>query len=384
MTLLVLAGRTLFPQRFVRKLSLASSLKPLDYQELMKSICLEWQAPRPGDEVDNIHGLIINSPSITMRHEYLGVNISAVSERILSERSVYSGRTKPLFALVTGMGRGKTRFCVELDKDLKKRGDVVSVPITFNSPWMEIIREFNSNDVNYAINIVIRMLSVYYLIDYDVAVYRVLPMLQSHRKTLQEHFASFPGKFIRAAVQHMVEEQVAAGRDINHFVLIVDESAKAEEELGKGMHDDLRQCLLDSAIPIPSKPNAELRVNLVMTSLNLKSMGASNSGRPIISLTLPSTLDVALVFEKWVKVYARGVAELSAEQQTRLKFLIAAFATTPRMLEQLSLYLASRLSDDRKHPDSSSAALAALNSTSLAQLFKDVVDAVSIRYNTKT
>ncbi len=85
---------------------------------------------KSGEDDDNI---IINAPIQTMQHPIFDVNITEYVSAILESRKVSDFRLKPLFAVVTGMGRGKTRMLVELQKNFNRKENVLSVGITFNS-----------------------------------------------------------------------------------------------------------------------------------------------------------------------------------------------------------------------------------------------------------
>ena len=94
-------------------------------------------------------------------------------------------RDIPLHAIVSGVGRGKTRYLVELQKELRNTASVLCVAITFNSDWTAIQRPlttlgtYPSRDqlkMEYAINIVSRIISMHYHIPFDDA----FDMLISH------------------------------------------------------------------------------------------------------------------------------------------------------------------------------------------------------------
>eukprot|EP01031_Cornospumella_fuschlensis_P038929 gene38929-47353_t len=306
----------------------------LDYAGLMRRICEGLQPAVLQAKYDKFHPnvLIMNKPNVTMQHPYLSMNITEKADLVLADKEAPSCRTKPLFAVVTGMGRGKTRFCVELDWELKRRSNVVSIPITFNCFWSYFDTTFEDKYIDYAVNIVSRMLSIHYGIRFPVALTLIQDVLRPMKSQVIRLAPLFPEAFIRAAVRHIVEQMSAAGRQVEHFVLIVDESKRAEEMLGNHAHDTLRSALLDTPIdyldlqPIPN-------VHLVMTSLDLKATGVRYSGRPIKAISLPASLDAAEVFDRWVQRYVPEVSTLSEGAKMRIRFLIVMFATTPRAVE---------------------------------------------------
>ena len=84
--------------------------------------------------------LIINAPNITLKHEMIDAEIDGHVQKIMSNRKVPSSRLKNLFAIVTGMGRGKTRTLVEIMRKINGGNPTnLCVAITFNHYWSEII-----------------------------------------------------------------------------------------------------------------------------------------------------------------------------------------------------------------------------------------------------
>ena len=76
--------------------------------------------------------LIISEFNETMRHDIFDVNITEYVTKVLSSNQNAGARLKPLFAVVTGMGRGKTRMLVEMQKEFNKKPNVFCLALTFN------------------------------------------------------------------------------------------------------------------------------------------------------------------------------------------------------------------------------------------------------------
>lgn len=78
--------------------------------------------PPPLDDGTSINEdyVIMNAPHVTLKHPLISVNISEIVHMILSRRDEPDSRFKPMYAIVTGLGRGKTRVLFELDKALKQ------------------------------------------------------------------------------------------------------------------------------------------------------------------------------------------------------------------------------------------------------------------------
>ena len=108
----------------------SESSKPLlTCKELFDSI-LRDKVPVYKNETGDF--LIINKPSETMRHEIFDVDIDAYVSEVLSSTKDADTRLKPLFAVVTGMGRGKTRMLVEMQREFNKNPKVFCLALTFN------------------------------------------------------------------------------------------------------------------------------------------------------------------------------------------------------------------------------------------------------------
>jgi hypothetical protein len=232
-----------------------------------------------------------------MKHPILGIDISILSEDILSNDPDPSGR-KPMYCIVTGMGKGKTRLLVEINKYMnenyglsldnknKSLKQVISIPITFNSQWEETIHPTNNIKFNYAISIVARIISIYYRI----------PLRQVHgtiRKLVKDMLVDEDNNvtcFIQDCIRFIVNQaNVNNNKIVTHFILLVDESKEAEKVFGNQIHEILRRSLLNDQLIDDSR--CPLIVELIMSSLTVDAAGASYSKRPIKPLTTPESFD---------------------------------------------------------------------------------------------
>ena len=104
--------------------------KPLlTCSELLDSI-LRDKVPVYKNETEAF--LIINMPSQTMLHPIFDVDIDTYVSKVLSSTTEADTRFKPLFAVVTGMGRGKTRMLVEMQRKFNEKPNVFCLALTFN------------------------------------------------------------------------------------------------------------------------------------------------------------------------------------------------------------------------------------------------------------
>ena len=83
--------------------------------------------------------LITNDPGLTLRHDVFDVDIAGHVDKISKSFPLASNRMKPLFAIVSGMGRGKTRTLIEIKKEINLRNTSLCLAITFNALWKKVI-----------------------------------------------------------------------------------------------------------------------------------------------------------------------------------------------------------------------------------------------------
>eukprot|EP01042_Synura_sphagnicola_P036864 gene36864-biopygen31600 len=135
-------------------------------------------------DVESADYTILNSPELTGKHPALGLNTKETCDCIQSRESFtsphsYDPNDIPVYAIVSGAGRGKTRYLYELQKELQKIPTILCVAITFSQQWAQIKRPLEhyegiyfmreQREMEYAINIVSRIISMHYHIPFDMA-----------------------------------------------------------------------------------------------------------------------------------------------------------------------------------------------------------------------
>ena len=163
-------------------------------------------------DIDSVDFTIMSSPKRTSKHPALGLNIEEASVIIKSRDINLESRDIPLYAIVSGVGRGKTRYLVELQKELRNTASVLCVAITFNHYWTDIKRPFNTEryssreqlDMEYAVNIVSRIISMHYHIPFDNA----YEMLRTHGVLSIDEDSSYnkPKLLIMKCVEFIVNQ----------------------------------------------------------------------------------------------------------------------------------------------------------------------------------
>jgi hypothetical protein len=224
----------------------------------------------PAYKNENKDYLIINAINNTMLHPYISSDekINTYMTEVLSSGREASSRLKPLFAVVTGMGRGKTRMFVELQKQFNSKPNVFCLAITFNNYWKDILiaptapEYIGSIGFQYVFNVIARIISMNYHITLAAAEDLLLHAF--------EKFDINSGKIstmIHDCVKYIIGQYRANGKNIDEFVLLVDETVSIQDDLdpsGKvDVHHSLRECLLTQ--PMVMDDGLPVKVDLVMS-----------------------------------------------------------------------------------------------------------------------
>ena len=270
--------------------------------------------------------MIISECSYTLSHPALGMEVDSVAKMIRSgnvSRTLGGAykREQPLYAVVTGMGRGKTRFLVELQRELNSNpldvtpldSAVFCVAITFNNLWDYIYYPYHFSkrsatsemmEMVYAVNIVARLLSMVFDINYNIACDIIAHAFSMNARISDRAGFSQPMALIQECVKYIVSRCPPKGtQKINHFVLLVDESVSAQEGLGSSIldiHRVLREALLTYSIELDGEI---LKVDLVMSALDLSPLGLMTSDRLVVPLALAEAIDATEIWERWVSHY---------------------------------------------------------------------------------
>ena len=274
------------------------------YVELFQGVLGDKKPIFKGNVPDDY--LIIDEPHKTLKHDIINADIDGHVGQIKASAQVKPDpRDKKLFAIVTGVGRGKTRTLIEIMKkvnnDYKK---TVCLAITFNhhfavgGDWKHLGLKFRTI---YAINVVARIISM----SYQLPFVEVEDLLFQGFNSLEKPNKSTPTDLIQSCIRFIVQQYRANHHIIDHFVLLVDESVVIIDRLDPGntmdIHSTLRDSLLSTSIRFDD--DKSLSVDLVMSALNVGPTGVTSSGRTITPLTTSESLDVAEIWSKWVPAY---------------------------------------------------------------------------------
>jgi hypothetical protein len=113
-------------------------------------------------------GCIINSPWRTMAHPLIDFDAQAIADVVLKIAALpEDSRSKPVIAIVRGMGGGKTRALETLRRLMLCRDGVLPLAITFNTNtkldndlWLEEAKDSGSREAirkAYAVSVAARM-----------------------------------------------------------------------------------------------------------------------------------------------------------------------------------------------------------------------------------
>ena len=163
--------------------------------------------------------------------------------------------------------------------------------------------------MEYAVNIVSRIISMHYHIPFDNA----YEMLRTHGVLSIDKDSSYknPKLLIMRCVEFIVNqcrerEGGRGGKKVDQFVLLMDESLRLQQVLGdpygnKDIHATLREALLTH--PTYLENGMLLKKDLVMSSLGVRVLRATSSGRIISPLVLPKALDSSDIWDRWAPTY---------------------------------------------------------------------------------
>jgi len=263
-----------------------------------------------------------------------------------------AGRSKPLFATVSGCGRGKSRACTEIRKVLLTKANVFSLSITFNSNWSvddetddwDGVKWYTSR---FALSIVARMASMLY----GQSLAEVCMVMIESLSGISEILATRDGEVIIQGFVIFMMTLVRKFRErVDTFVLIVDEVVAIEKYFKKKFNKEnvtskLRKVLLENSIEVPFL-TAPLHVSLFITSLEAAYTGKTKSNRPIHPVLLADRLNEHRVTDIWVstlegkrKLQVPPLQKASTLERRALCLVAATLGDIPRLVEFVNDYL---------------------------------------------
>lgn len=275
--------------------------------------------------------LIINDPDITMRHPLIGIDIQAEAQTILDSMKDPCYRFKHVFYLIASMGQGKTRMLVELDKELKKHPNVCSIAITFDHRWSTYSRHMPDNAIKdtgqkYSSAIISRMISVHYRMPFS------LSMRLADELVLEVGSDAPTETMIGGCVRFIINQMRQGNNNIDHFVLLIDESVKLAFELNvPGVYTTIQNALLSTQLM--NADESPLWVDLVISSRNLQPVIKDITSRIHIPITLSTHLDSRAVLRDWVKVRVPDLTFQSARDELKMLLFIECLSPVPRTLQ---------------------------------------------------
>ena len=205
---------------------------------------------------EKIDGCIINSPLKTLAITLIDFDSKkAVNECLEISREPGDGRTKAVYVTVRGSGGGKTRSLEEMQRVLLLEEGVLSIAITFNNLWTYdcgkenwIEAKVKCRNLYHLISVIARMASVVF----DVQFGAVKRLFHEELHSLDKSYQTKPDQLLRYFIRYMIE-RILPNRNINTFILLIDEVVLFEtglnkifpENPSKDSGSDVRGALLD-------------------------------------------------------------------------------------------------------------------------------------------
>jgi len=297
----------------------------------------------------------IDSLTIPLINLDLKKMTGAISEKLMSPHR----RFKAFFALIKGVGGGKSRALEEIRLYYQLyRGDCLAIPITFigNSEYkkgeMQPLPHYKR--LRYTQSIVlsvgIRMIYMFYKnITFSTAskiVYEMFDGLKNDEYSIEELLEYLLSELI----SHFKSSLELKGKQINSFVLLIDEATKACDNF------DFEDAFSYIRIHIYSEAvNKHASSLLIMSSLKNT---IYRDRLQVYPIELPESLDINSIVDMiWIPTIRRFPSytvnkELPNEYRNRLLMLASIVNTAPRLVEMVKLLMIDYLSSHYNRSDS--------------------------------
>lgn len=222
-------------------------------------------------EILNLPGCIIDEPEKKLSIPLIDFDPSINAEKLMTDSKVEpSPRDKPLFAIVRGMGGGKTRAFEEIRRVLLFKENVLVIGVTFNldmtekstDPWPGIKSPYES----FALSILSRFASMLFELDLRTTKSLMLKAGLDIFKTMDAI------EIIQLFIAWMVEK-IQVYRPVTTFILLLDETLRMEEEFlsvyPTSKHPTPVLCEAMLSTPIILSTGKRLDVSLAISSLTI-------------------------------------------------------------------------------------------------------------------
>lgn len=270
--------------------------------------------------------------------------------KIAEESKVFSTseptpRDISLCCTVRGKGGGKTRALQEVCFEaLKSSNNCLAIGVTFNShtsisyedfdgvAWKILMVEKKYPSITQYTDLLIfsacsRILASFYSIPYDIVISRLQNILLS--------LPEWSGKVVFVTVVNHVLCHTRRSRPVDKFLLVIDESKMAVEELknvDKTIYDPyvtLRDSLLSGDFFTKMAHPMLLMSGLTV----LPTMIATDSKRQIVAIPLAEHLDNSQVTELLLEKLRSNNIHISKTTEKQLQLWAALFSNVPRTME---------------------------------------------------
>lgn len=297
-----------------------------------------------------------------LKHEYIETSyISTAMEKIRETLKMKPNpRFKPVLATLRGVGGGKTRFLEEIQSRLNLPEDL-PIAITFNG-----FTEFDIMDFSifrdkrkiFALNILARVAAaIYGNSSYGSSDYQLMVRQLLQQKDFFDAFPDLQCELLLREFFRFLMKQFTSKRNL---ILLVDEIAAVQEQLEykDNILSTLSHALLDDPL------SDEVQTALVISSLALKPIAATESGRYFSGLRIPEELNLEDVINKWA---FKDFEFKNKYERCIMKVVLSCFNCQPRTLEFCHTFIKDHLSSQ-------------INGTYVANMFQYVFEEMERKY----
>ena len=269
---------------------------------------------------------LIDAPEVTMSHPIIDFDVHRTCDIILKSAK------EPVFAVVRGMGSGKTRCFEEIRRELLKRPGVLPLGVTFNALQSidpDELKWGNNHQTAFAFMVIARCCSALFdiaLDDIRNLIARELPKLKVIG-TL-----NIGSEILLEFLRFIVGKMRSQGKDVNDVVVIIDEILNAEKDLFKKYGVEKQICsILQDAILDPQTVSLSFNSTVCISSLNIKVLGKNLTGRRVNALDIPSALNPTRILKEWWRC--------TKEDERIMLYVAACVNSLPRAVEMIQIYL---------------------------------------------
>ena len=272
----------------------------------------------------------------SLDHERIDFNANHILNNILLPKAFSDINViGNFFVIYRGLGTGKTSALDTIRQEAMKTDGIFVLAITYNYKW-ENEHDWETTDprVFFNLSFLSRLVSIFYGIGFDGAISLVVKCLQfidSLNVSTSEHIVR---SFVTYCITILNKKLQKQSKMLIHTILfLADETVKIQDYMEKyyrikyDVTSNIRKIFYNQQLIVDG---FAIKRSIVISTLDTKTLGISDSGKQIIFFPLPERLNVNDVLKKWWNQL--NYFKLSTDL-FKLRMVISSLNNLPRMLE---------------------------------------------------